>query len=408
MNLMESLRIALRGLAANKMRAGLTMLGIVIGVTAVITLMSVGRGVQESVTNSIKSMGTNMLSVMAGRFGSGGGRATLTYEDALAMEDPLNCPSVAQVAPIIQGTFTVTYEGNDLSTTVQGTTAAYPSIRNLEMAQGKWLTDEDVEGRDRVCVLGPNVAEELFGSTTAGVGEKIKINRISFEVVGISVEKGGAGMGGSEDDAVFVPVTTAMYKLVRDRDMSGDYVISMVYAQATDEETMDAATAQIEALLNKRHGTDPADELYMVMNQADMVETLEETTGTLTLLLGSIAGISLLVGGIGIMNIMLVSVTERTREIGIRKAVGAKRRDILLQFLVESLILSLAGGVLGILFGFVGSRAVSAFNESLQGVVATDALILAVGFSAAVGLFFGIYPSMRAGNLNPIEALRYE
>jgi len=410
MNLMESVRIALRGLVANKMRAALTMLGIIIGVTAVITLLAVGQGVQAMVTESIQSMGTNLLTVRSGRFGgAGSGSAQLTYEDALAIDDPMNAPSVAQVAPVLSGNFSVIYEDSDVTTSVNGTTANYPAIRNLEIAQGRWISEEEVEGRDRVAVLGPNVAEELFGSANVPLGETIKIDRISFEVVGVTQVKGGSGMGGSDDDAVFIPVTAAMYRLVQDRTVSGDYIISTAFVQAVSEEAMDAATAEIENVLRERHRIDPEEEDdFSVFNQADLAETFGEITGILTLFLGSIASISLLVGGIGIMNIMLVSVTERTREIGIRKAVGAKRRDILLQFLVESMILSLVGGAVGVLLGIAGSQAVSALSPDLRGVVTMEAILLAVGFSAAVGLFFGIYPSTRAAGLNPIDALRYE
>jgi putative ABC transport system permease protein len=410
MNLMESVRIALRGLVANKMRAALTMLGIIIGVTAVITLLAVGQGVQAMVTESIQSMGTNLLTVRSGRLGGvGSGSAQLTYEDALAIDDPMNAPSVAEVAPVLSGNFSVTYEDSDVTTSVNGTTANYPAIRNLEIAQGRWISEEEVEGRDRVAVLGPNVAEELFGSANVPLGETIKIDRISFEVVGVTQVKGGSGMGGSEDDTVFIPVTAAMYRLVQDRTISGDYIISTAFVQAVSEEAMDAATAEIENVLRERHRIGPEEEDdFSVFNQADLVETFGEITGILTLFLGSIASISLLVGGIGIMNIMLVSVTERTREIGIRKAVGAKRRDILLQFLVESMILSLVGGAVGVLLGIAGSQAVSALSPDLRGVVTMEAILLAVGFSAAVGLFFGIYPSTRAAGLNPIDALRYE
>ncbi len=411
MNLMESVRIAMRGLAANKMRAALTMLGIIIGVAAVISLLAAGQGVQAMVTESIQDVGSNLLFVQPGALEAGhrSRPPALTYGDAQAIADPLNVPSVAAAAPMLGSSFSVTYGNKDTTTSVQGVDESYLTIRNFEIAEGRWISVQDVESRARVCVLGPDTVEDLFGDDAFPVGQTVKVNRIPFKVIGVTVEKGAAGMTGSEDDVVFIPITTAMYRLIQSRNVSGEYLVSVVFAQAVSEEAMDAATMEIEDLLRARH--DIAfrdDDDFTVINQADLVAIFGEITGVLTLFLGAIAAISLLVGGIGIMNIMLVSVTERTREIGIRKAVGAKRRDILLQFLVESIILSLVGGAVGILFGFAGAQGISSLSEDLNAMVTPDAILLAVGFSAAVGLFFGIYPAMRAASLNPIDALRYE
>jgi len=414
MNIGESIRIALRGLSANKMRSLLTMLGIIIGVAAVIALVSVGEGVQSFVTTSFQGLGSNLLFVMSGdlRMGAamrnGSSAATLTMADVAALEDSRRAPDVGLVAPESSGSKLVTYRGEEMRTSIGGVTPDYTTVRDFHPQMGTFFGEEEVRSRARVAVLGQDVATELFPAGTYPVGETIKIDGTPFRVIGVMEEKGGTGFG-SQDSIVFVPITTAQTRLFPDRSLRGEPVVNIIYAQVVDESRMDAASAQITRALRQTHRLDAdAEDDFSVINQADVVNMAGQITGTLTIFLGAIAGISLLVGGIGIMNIMLVSVTERTREIGIRKAVGAKRRDILVQFLVEAMVLSLIGGVVGIVLGAMGSQAVSRLMEGLTTLVSVQSIVMAVGFSAAVGLFFGIYPAMRAARLHPIEALRYE
>ncbi len=414
MNLTESLRIALRALSANKLRSALTMLGIIIGVGAVITLVSVGKGVEKYVTSQFQSIGSNLLFVVPGRLDQGGpprqrrGGQSLTMGDAEAIADPLNVPDAVAVAPEVSRFTTVTRGKKDAYPQVAGVTPEYERVRNWHPALGAFITAEDVSGHMRVAVLGATVADKLFDDNEYPLGQTVKINNVPFRVVGVMEKRGGSGFG-DEDNAVFVPITTAQTRLFPSRSVSGDYQVSVIYVQAASEERMAAAQQQITDLLRRRHNIAYRDDDdFTVINQADLISVFGEITGVLTLFLGSIAAISLLVGGIGIMNIMLVSVTERTREIGLRKAVGAKRRDILLQFLIEAVVLALIGGFVGILLGAVGAAAVSQLAEGLRTSVTLESVLLATGFSAAVGLFFGIYPATRAARLNPIEALRYE
>jgi putative ABC transport system permease protein len=416
MNIGESIRIALRGLSANKMRSLLTMLGIIIGVAAVITLVSVGEGVQSFVTTSLQGLGSNLLFVIPGNQGvqgmsgerDGSSVATLTMADVDALEDDRRAPDVGLVAPESSGSKIVTYRGEEIQTSIKGVTPDYTIVRDFHPQIGTFFGEEDVRSRARVAVLGQDVVEELFPAGTYPIGETIKIDGTPFRVVGIMEERGGTGFG-SQDAVVFVPITTAQARLFPDRSLRGEPVVSTIYVQATDESRMDAASAQITRALQQTHrlAADDEDD-FSVISQTDVVDLAGQMTAIMTIFLGAIAGISLLVGGIGIMNIMLVSVTERTREIGIRKAVGAKRRDILMQFLVEAMVLSLIGGVIGIALGATGSQVISRLMEDLTTVVSVQAVLMAVGFSAAVGLFFGIYPALRAARLHPIEALRYE
>jgi len=411
-DLLDSARVATGALSANKMRSSLTMLGIVIGVAAVIALLSIGQGVQKTVTEQIQSAGSNMLMILPGQITETGGfefSPSLTYEDALAIGDPMNVPDVATVAPTMEGSTTVSYDGEDLTTSAAGVVAEHDIVRNLEVVLGRFLTTEDMDRRARVAVLGSSVAEDLFGENGYPLDQTIRINRIPFKVVGVLAEK-GAGMMGSEDGYIYVPITTAQSRLYpQQRDLSGDFMVTMIYAQAVSDQSMDAASEQINELLRRRHNISfQDDDDFSVISQADLVAIMAEVTGILTLFLGAIAAISLLVGGIGIMNIMLVSVTERTREIGIRKAVGAKRRDILLQFLVESMVLSLLGGGVGIALGFLLAQGVSQLSEDLATVVSMQSIVLATTFSLVVGVVFGLYPALRAARLNPIDALRYE
>ena len=417
MNLRESLRIALRALAANKLRSILTMLGIIIGVGAVIALMSVGQGVQQLITEQLQSAGSNLLIVVPGRLTDaqpGDPRQNrpsepLTNGDWRAINDPLLVPDVALAVPEAGGNGEISRGKTTIRSSVTGTTDGYTFIRNYNVAEGRFITAEDVAGEARVVALGSKVAESLFEPEEYPIDQMIKINRIPFRVVGVMEEKGGGGFG-SFDNFVFVPVTTAQQRLYPYlRSARGESTLNLILAKVPSEDRLDSAASEIEDLLRQRHAiTYLDDDDFSVINQADILDIFGSITGVLTTFLGGIAAISLLVGGIGIMNIMLVSVTERTREIGLRKAVGAKRRHILTQFLVEATVLSLIGGVIGMILGFLGARALASLSEDLQAVVTVQAVLLAVGFSTAVGLVFGIYPALRASRLHPIDALRYE
>ena len=422
MNVIESIRVALQGLAANKLRSSLTMLGIVIGVGAVIALLALGEGTQAAVTEEIQSIGSNLIFIVPGSRVEGHGPmvtgnvpATLTLADAEAIATPDNVPGVLAVAPVFNNSAEVAYGSESVNTTITGTTPDYSLVRNSFPETGEFFTKQQMTTMSRVAVLGHQTAEDLFGDSDP-LGRTIKINpstgsgqsRVHFRVIGVMEEK-GMGPAGNQDDAVFIPITTAQRKLFGGRAVSGmSWKVSTINVSLVSEDDMDAATDEIILLLRQRHKIQPGDDDdFSVMSQEDILSTLEQITDILTIFLGAIAAISLLVGGIGIMNIMLVSVTERTREIGIRKAVGAKRRDILMQFLIESVVLSVIGGLLGILLG-AGIATLVERSGLLTTVVSADAVLLATGFSVAVGLFFGIYPSMRAARLHPIEALRYE
>ncbi|MDY6910865.1 MAG: ABC transporter permease, partial [Chloroflexota bacterium] len=357
----------------------------------------------------------NLLFVRPGAASTGmvrsaqGSAATLTLEDAEAIANPSNVPSAELVAPEISTWIQVVTGSENVTTQILGVTAEYEEVRNYKVAEGSFITEHNEQARSMVCVLGSNVAEDLFGGLDP-IGQRVKIIRRQFQVIGVLESKGGTGFG-SQDDIVVVPITTAMYRLMPQRTSSGGHRVSLINVQAVDEDSIDAATEQITGLLRERHRITGEDD-FTITSQQDILETMQEVTGVMTILLGSIAGIALLVGGIGIMNIMLVSVTERTREIGIRKAVGAKRRDILMQFLIESAVLSLSGGIVGLLIGWGFSRLISGINmgdgQSLTTVVSPDIVILAVGVAVGIGLFFGSWPAVRAARLNPIDALRYE
>ncbi len=416
MNLVESVRIAVRALGANKLRALLTMLGIIIGVAAVISLVSVGRGAQAAVTERIQGLGTNLLFIRPGSTQQGGIRQgqgsaqTLSLEDAEAIAAEV--PQVVGVAPEISAFAQLVASGQNWNTRVVGTTETYPEVRNFNVANGDFFTRQHVEGRSRVVVLGATVAQNLFGDADP-IGESVRISLFgrpgtTFRVIGVMESKGGTGFG-NQDDQVFVPLSTYHTRLTTARTVRGSYMVSTINVQVADMAVMQEAVQEIAALLRQRHRV--AQDDFTIQSQEDFLQTATQVTGVMTVLLGAIAGISLVVGGIGIMNIMLVSVTERTREIGIRKAVGARRRDILTQFLVEATVVSVVGGLLGMAIGIGLSRLVAGLElngQRLQTLVTPDAVVLAFTVSAAVGLFFGIYPAMRAARLHPIEALRYE
>ena len=406
MNITESFYTALDSLLANKMRSILTMLGVIIGVAAVIGLMSIGNGVNASITGEIQSFGTNLIYVNTD-FENSNGAPSLGLSDAEALADPFLAPAVSDVAASVSGNQEVLYEGRTENTAVVGVTSNYFFVNNLnDFASGDMLTENDNDTAARVAVIGSEIAEDLFQEAFP-IGKSIKVNGVSYEVVGVLNEQ-GSSFGSSTDSNIFIPITTAQNRLYPDRTRQGEKAVSSIIAQAASEDLADTAVAQITDILREEHGiTYAADDDFSIISQTDLLDTFDQITGVLTAFLGSIAGISLLVGGIGIMNIMLVSVTERTREIGIRKAVGALRRDILTQFLLESLLLSLIGGGIGILLGFAIAQAVGPLLD-LDAIVDAGTVMLATSFAAGVGLIFGIYPAWRAANLRPIEALRYE
>ncbi len=415
MNLLESTRVALHSLGANKLRSTLTMLGIIIGVGAVIALLSVGQGAGAAITSQIQGIGSNLIFVFPGQSSQAGVRAalgtasTLTLADSAALEESSCCPDIAEVAPIYSRSAQVTAGGNNTNTTVTGTTPSYETVRNFHAARGRFFDTRDLDTAARVAVLGTMTAKTLFGNQDP-VGQPIKINRVPFKVIGIMEEKGGtSSFGSSQDDVIIMPITSAQRRLFGSaaQTASGAPRVTMITISATSEKQMNPAMSQITQVLRQRHKIIYQQDDFTVISQKDILGVLNQITDILTIFLGSIAAISLLVGGIGIMNIMLVSVTERTREIGIRKAIGARRRDILLQFLIEAITLSVTGGLIGILFGSGVGMIVNATGV-IQTVVAPTSVLLAVGFSIAVGLFFGLYPAARAAALHPIDALRYE
>lgn len=389
MEFVTAVSLAWEGIVNNKLRSLLTMLGVIIGVASVISMVAIGAGTNEQVTQRIQSLGSNLLTVQVG----GRGAATsLRYDQVMALSELAH---VSAVAPAVTGSATVKYGNKSQDTSIEATNADYASARNVTVQSGRFLSALDITFHHKVALVGTEVAQELFGNTNP-VGQRLLVNGIEFTVVGLLESKGGSG-GMSLDNRVLIPLTSANLVL-------GGQNIRTIYVQADSPGTVDEVEAAVSDWLLKRFRDEDA---FRVFNQADMLATVNEVTKSFSLMLGGIAGISLLVGGIGIMNIMLVSVTERTREIGIRMAVGATRVAILTQFLVEAMILSLVGGLIGVSGGIIGSRVV-AMLAKWPTILNPMAILLAMGFAALVGIFFGYYPARKAANADPIEALRFE
>ena len=394
-------------LSANKARSGLTILGIVIGIGSVIAMVAIGQGAQGSIQSSIQSIGSNLIMIMPGAqrgagfqvSGARGSARTLTQADADAIAKEIT--DAKAVAPELSGRYQVTSRGKNTNTSIVGATAAYSAVRNIEVEAGSFISDQNIKSLSKVAVLGPTTRDDLFGEGIEVAGQTIRISGMEFKVVGVTKSKGGTGFG-SQDDMIFIPLTTAQ------RFLAGEQYVTTISVQAKDAESMTSIQQQITDLLLVRHKiSDPQLTDFSTLNQSDIVATASSITQTFTILLAAVAGISLLVGGIGIMNMMLTTVTERTKEIGLRKAIGAKRRDINLQFLTEAIALTLIGGIIGVMLGWLVSFAVTALGL-IQTKVPLSSVLLAFGVSAAIGIIFGYYPARRAAALNPIEALRYE
>jgi putative ABC transport system permease protein len=408
MNFLQIINEAWNSLNSNRMRSILTTLGIIIGVAAVIAMIAVGTGAQDTILNQISGIGTNLLFVFEGNEENDSVTVSpLTMQDANAIGEAFAAPHVELVAPVIQGNGVVKYGGESKSTQILGVTSAFQDVRNYELTEGDFINDENINGRASVALIGVDVAEQLFGQSENLVGLTITIEGQPFRIIGVLAPKGG-GQFGSQDDIVLVPITTARSRLLN-RDQGK---VDIIYIKAISADSVPEATSEVQEILRKRHRTTLGEDDFTIYSQQDFLSLASTITNVFRIFLSGIAGISLLVGGIGIMNIMLVSVTERTKEIGLRKAIGAKKKDILIQFLSESSLLSLFGGILGIILGWIISAAIGSIAKS-QGIafqpqVDFSAILLATLFSTAVGLFFGIYPANKAANLEPVEALRHE
>ncbi|MDD5341416.1 MAG: ABC transporter permease [Patescibacteria group bacterium] len=394
-------------LSANKARSSLTILGIVIGIGSVITMLSIGQGAQSSIQSSIQSIGSNMITVSNGaQRGPGtfvstgrGSAKSLTLADAQAIADQVN--NIKAVSPEVSGRYQVTAKGQNTNTQVTGVASDYAVVRNIEIDSGNFITDQNNQNLAKVAVLGPSTRDDLFGEGADVIGQTVRINKMEFKIIGVTESKGGSGFG-SQDDAIYIPLNTAT------RYFTGDDYLSNISVSAQDADSTSVVQQDItNLLLDRHHISDPTLADFNTMNQADIANAASSVASTFTILLGAVAGISLVVGGIGIMNMMLTTVTERTREIGLRKAIGAKRKDISSQFLIEAVALTFIGGLLGIIIGFSASWGITLLGL-IQTTVSLSSILLAFGVSAAIGIIFGYYPATRAAKLNPIEALRYE
>ena len=400
----ESFLMAWASLIANKMRSILTMLGIIIGVAAVIALVSIGNGVKQDIQNSISSLGSNLLMVMPGAPRTPGVRPSAGSMKSLKVSDYeaiSKLDGVKAASPMTNGSYVVIYQNKNWTTSVSGVNANYLDVNNWSMKSGRFLSEKNVQNRERVAVVGKTVVKNLFGDEDP-VGAEIRVKNIPFRIIGVLNSKGSGAMGNDQDDMVVIPYTTAM-----ERVEGVDY-LRMIYVVGKDENGIDRLQSDIENLLRVRHGIKDTNlDDFNIQNMNSIMETMEETTGTLTLFLGAVAAISLVVGGIGIMNIMLVSVTERTREIGVRKALGATYNVIVTQFLIEAVVISLMGGIIGIALG-IGASKLIGMASGMSTVISIPTIVMSFAFSMAIGLIFGIYPARKAAKLNPIDALHYE
>lgn len=407
MTILDIIQETNSALSANKARSSLTILGIVIGIASVIAMVSIGQGAQSQIESNIQSIGSNLIMVMPGvQRGPGtfvsagrGSARSLKLTDADAISTDVR--GVKAVAPEVTSRYQVTARGTNTNTQIVGTTPAYPGVRNVEVERGVFITNQNVSSASKVAVIGPTVRDDLFGEGADPLGQSVKINKIEFKIIGVTKSKGGSGFN-NPDDFIFIPLTTAQ------RFLSGDEYVTTISVAAESAAVTTQVQEEVTSLLVQRHNiADPTLADFSTLNQADIIATASSVTQTFTLLLAAIAGISLVVGGIGIMNMMLTTVTERTKEIGLRKAIGAKRSDISAQFLAEAVALTFLGGVIGVILGWLAASAISRFG-GLTTTVSMKSVLMAFGVSAAIGIVFGYYPAQRASKLNPIDALRYE